>query len=390
MKTGLTLRFELPSAVRFLVALAVILPAALSLGGCGPVAETSWSPDDKGIAYLDESGLRVFDLETKQSRALDTGPGKAFSPSWSPDGKTIAFYSYVKGKEGSVSLRAVDVASGQVRTLASDIWPLPTEAAGGQTHPDQSPEEAIEDAQGQALVGLILVGAISWSPDSARLACSAASASGGSLLVVDNAADVVTPIIQDRNTFGLAAWSPDGKRLAYVEVSGPPVGDKPEPSEGPETNALWVHDLATGAREKVYELPEDSYMPGTRLEWSADSARIGFIMEDKHNQDRGIGCTVAAQPEAAVHDELLGITPIAAWSPGLTGMVFMEKREGDQWVVIYRGLRPRTRQVLGALSVETNMEDWFSLPQFSHDGRKVALRVGKDPTPINVEVFEIR
>jgi hypothetical protein len=68
----------------------------------------------------------------------------------------------------------------------------------------------------------------------------------------------------------------------------------------------------------------------------------------------------------------------------------MEKREGDQWVLIYRGLRPRTRQVLGALSVETNMEDWFSLPQFSHDGRKVALRVGKDPTPVNVEVFEIR
>jgi len=393
MRADLMLRRGVHCAVRFLVALAVVLPAALSLSGCGPVAETSWSPDDRGIAYLENGALRIFDVETKQSKALDTGPGIVFSPSWSPHGKTIAFYSAVLGKEPSVSLRAFDLASGQVRTLASDIWPLPTEAAGHQTHPDQSPEDALEDAQGEALVGLILVGTISWSPDSARLACAAASASGGSLLVVDNAAAAATPIIQDKNALGMASWSPDGKRLAYLLCSGPPVEKQAEPGEPPGKNSFWVYDLATGTREKVYELPEDSYMPGTQLQWSADSARIGFIMGDKHHQqqNRGIGCTVAAQPEAAVHDELLGITPIAAWSPGLTGVVFMEKREGDQWVLIYRGLRPRTRQVLGALPLQSSDEDdWFSLPQFSHDGRKVALRVGKDPTPVNVEVFEIR
>jgi dipeptidyl aminopeptidase/acylaminoacyl peptidase len=391
MKAGLMLCRELRSAVRFLVALAVILLAALSLGGCGPVAETSWSPDDKGIAYLDEGALRIFDLETKQSRALDTGPGMVFSPSWSPDGKTIAFYSYVKGKEGSVSLRAVDVASGEVRTLASDIWPLPTEVRPDQVDTGESPEKALEDAQGEALVGLILVGAISWSPDSARLACAAASASGGLLLVVDNATAVATPIIQDKNALGLAAWSPDGKRLAYLLRSGPPVEKQSQPNEPPGTDSFWVYDLATGAREKVCELPEETLVFGTRLEWSADSGRIGFIISDKHNEDRGIGCTVAAQPEAAVREELLGITTVASWSPGLTGVVFLEERENDQWVLIYRGLRPRTRQVLGALSLESNQEDdWFSLPQFSHDGRQVALRVGKDPVPVSVDVFEIR
>ncbi|MFB3881782.1 MAG: TolB family protein [Armatimonadota bacterium] len=379
------------SVVRFALTMAVVLPVALCLGGCGPVAETSWSPDDREIAYLDNGTLRILDLETRQSRALDTGPGAVFSPSWSPDGKTIAFYSYVKGKEGTVSLCAIDVASVEVRTLASNIWPLPTEVVASQISPDQSPEEALEDAQREALLMLILVGAISWSPDSARLACSAASATGGSLLLVDSATAAATPIVQDRNALGLAAWSPDGKRLAYLLCSDPPAEDQSQANEPPGKNSLWVHDLATGTAAKVYELPHDSYAAGTRLEWSADSTRIGFTMVDSHNEGRAIAYTITAQPEAVAREEMLGITPIAAWSPGLNGVVFIEQREGNQWVLIYRGLRPRTRQALGVLSLKSNDEDdWFSLPQFSHDGRKVALRVGKDPFPMGVEVFEIR
>jgi WD40 repeat protein len=394
MKAGLTLRRRVRSAVRFLVALAVVLLAALSLGGCGPVAETSWSPDDKEIAYLDNGALRILDLDSKQSRALDTGPGMVLSPSWSPEGKAIAFYAAVFGKEPSVSLRAIDPASGQVRTLASDIWPLPTDP-GGHNHPDQSPEEALKEVQGDALAWLMLVGTISWSPDSAHLACSAASAVGGSLLVADTATAVATPIVRDEKALGMAAWSPDGKRLAYLLCSGPPVEKQTEANEPPGKNSFWVYDLITGTADKIYEVPNDSsgenYEIGPRLEWSADSSRIGFTMEDIHNEGRAIACTVAAEPQAVVREEMLGITPCATWSPGLTGVVFLEERENDQWVLIYRGLRPRTRQVLGALSLESNQEDdWFSLPQFSHDGRQVALRVGKDPAPVSVDVFEIR
>ena len=388
MKADLMLRRGVPSAIRFLVALAVILLAALSLGGCGPAAETSWSPDDKGIAYLDEGSLRIFDVATKQSRALDTGPGRVFSPSWSPDGKIIAFYSAVMGEHGSISVCVIDLASGRARTLAADVMTMPTEAAANPLDTQQAREEALKEKQGEAVGMAAYYGGIAWSPDGGRLACVAAhDDSGGSVLLVDCATGAASPIIEDTSWTGPIAWSPDGKRLAYVRQG------KDEDGKESEASSLWVCELASGERHKLCDLPENVPEPGTRLEWSADSARIGFIMGDKHHQqqNRGIGCTVAAQPEAAVHDELLGITPIAAWSPGLTGVVFMEKREGDQWVLIYRGLRPRTRQVLGALPLESNDEDdWFSLPQFSHDGRKVALRVGKDPTPVNVEVFEIR
>jgi dipeptidyl aminopeptidase/acylaminoacyl peptidase len=383
---------DVHAIARFSTAIVIALGSVLLIAGCGPVPETSWSPDSTSVAYLDNGALRLLDLRTKQSKPVDTGPGRVVSPSWSPDGATIAFYSVVEGKAADVSLRAVTVSTGQVRTLASGIWPLPTEPPSEPATTGQSPEKALEEAQGEALVVLVLYGTIAWSPDGARLACMAASADRGAILLVDGATGAARRIVEDTNAVGMAAWSPDGARLAYVRGAGPPVEEESQSDQPPGVNTICVYDFATGAREQVCEVPDDvAPVPGTRLEWSADSARLGFIAQDKHNEERGIGCTLMAQPGAAARDEMLGITPIAAWAPGLAGLVFLEQREGDQWVLIYRGLRPRTRQVLGTLPLQTNdQEDWFSLPQFSHDGRKVALRVGKDPFPVSAEVFEVK
>jgi len=380
------------TVTRLTSALMVALGSALLLTGCGPVPETSWSPNDTGIAYCDNGRLRIFDVQTRQSRLLDTGPGRVVSPSWSPDGSAIAFYSIVQGNHPIVSLCAIDPANGQVRTLASDVWPLPTKPTPDQAATEESPEKALEDAQNEALIALVLWGTIAWSPDSARLACVAASASGGAILLVDSATCAAAPIATDTNALGMAAWSPDGRRLAYLRAACPPVEQQSGSGRPPGVNTVYVYDLAAGGKEKVCELPEDiAPVPGTRFEWSGDSTQIGFIESDKHHEDRGVACTVKAIPDAAVRAEMRGITPVAAWSPGLAGVVFIEQREGNQWVLIYRGVRPRARQVLGALPLQSNdQDDWFSLPQFSHNGRKVALRVGSDPFPVNVEVFEVK
>jgi hypothetical protein len=75
-----------------------------------------------------------------------------------------------------------------------------------------------------------------------------------------------------------------------------------------------VYDLTTGAADRLYDVPTDSsgdtYVIGPRLEWSADSTRIGFIMEDVHNEGRAIAYTIAAEPGATVREEMQGITPI--------------------------------------------------------------------------------
>jgi hypothetical protein len=93
-----------------------------------------------------------------------------------------------------------------------------------------------------------------------------------------------------------------------------------------------------------------------------------------------------------------GVTEAAVWAPGLRGMAFLEPREGNEVVLLYRGLEPRTRRVLGALPLRAaegevqvesqDSDDLYSMPVFSRDGRRLALRVGVDDR-LQIAVFEV-
>jgi len=399
------------SALRYLLLALASAPSLLTLagcvilGGCGSVVETSWSPDAGAIAYTAGGELRVYDPATKQSKVLDTGPDDALSPAWSPDGKTIAFYYITYGKEATVALQAIDLDSGRVRTLAPDVWPLPRTVDPTQVQKGQAPDQALLEAQQEASLGVMFAATIAWSPDSARLASVAASPSGGRVLLVNCASGDSKPIIEEKDGIITLAWAPDGKRLAYVRGTGPPIeratrtadkpaappGGQPEQEqsllpgfEGP--SSLWLYDFDSGARSLVCGFPPNAFVPGTRLEWSADSTRIGCIVADPHSSGRAIGCIVDARAGSAIREILRGMTPASAWAPGLRGAAFLEEREQGQVVLLYRGLIPPTRKVLGALTFpsqevpaeSSDRTGQYSLPDFSRDGQKLALRVGQD------------
>ena len=385
----------------------LLAASALALAGCGSVVETSWSPDSRAIAYSAEGELRVYDLATKESRPVDVGEGDVVSPAWSPDGKAIAFYSVTWGEKAAVALKAVEPDSGQVRTLASDVWPVPREVDAAKIESGQTSDEALLEAQQEAVASFAyFAAAISWSPDSTRLACTTSSQSSGGGLLVSYASGDATPIIEGPYTIVTSAWSPDGNVLAYVQLPGLPAewsaeeeGGSESQSDSEEPPSLWLYDFGAGTESKLYDFPEDAYAPGTRLEWSADSREIGFIVDDRHNNGRAIGCLVEARPGSAIREDLKGITSNAAWAPGLAGVAFLEDRENDQTVLIYRGLVPRTRRVLGALpratpgeqEVQAESSDSgspYSLPTFSRDGRRVALRVGEDQA-LQIAVFDV-
>ncbi|KHK93623.1 alpha/beta hydrolase family protein [Novosphingobium malaysiense] len=70
------------------------------------------------------------------------------------------------------------------------------------------------------------------------------------------------PLVAGPGSHFSPAWSPDGKRLAYVSSDG---------SGSPQLYVLW---LASGAKVKVTELPDS---PGS-LAWSPDGTRIAYTM----------------------------------------------------------------------------------------------------------------
>lgn len=400
---------------RALVGLAV-LAAALAAAGCIATVETSWAPDGTAIAYAPDGELRVYDLETKQSRLLDTGTDWVLSPAWSPDAKAVAFYAWPQDYKRSARLGVIDLTSGQVRTLVPDVWRWPGGVGPDRSRQNQKRnEEKVNEARAASWFILSLYAAISWSPDGKRLACIAGRGGreptvpvvGADVLLVDATTGAAKPIIRTTGAVTAVEWAPGDSRLAYVLIPPEPLklerDGKQARSATREPPALWLYGIATGVSAKVCDLPGEVVAVTTRLAWSRDSQQIGLIAAGTSGAEAS-GYIVAARPGALPREELKGITTAAAWSPGLTGAAFLEERENDEVVVLYRGARPVTRRVLGAFQVEPlftfNGEPEgrreeertagpYSLPQFSPDGRKVAVRIGETAEKMRVAVFPV-
>ena len=369
---------------------AAVAAAALLLSGCTepPKVETFWSPDGKTIAYLAGDGpfggdaLFLYDVKAKTSAKLATGAGAAFSPRWSPDGKVIAFYS-ASGNEDAMSVpmsvNAVDLATGQMEVLQAQRWPKPVAASPPSA---AAPEETVRG------LALVFGQPASWSPDGRRLACIGPDPAGTAIVLLSYPSGTAAPIVQTSGTIGWLAWSPDGNKIAYVWFP------RPEP-EHYWASSLWLHDLATSTTTKIADLEEGSPVEGTSIVWSADSTRIGFIgrgpghrltfpevqgAADIHWAGRETACLVDARPGATVTTAIEDITELAAWAPGLVGVAFAEFNwEADppeDAVLVYRGLQPPVRKVLGVLPGVRGPSQ-SSVPEFSADGRRVSVAVGR-------------
>lgn len=372
------------ASVRTLLAAALLI-AVLTVSGC--LTETSWSPDGKALVYGLDGKLQIYDVQTKQSRLLDTGKDEVVSAAWSPDGSAIAYYAVTRGKAGGISLNTIEPASGRTRTLVARASYLPVRAAN---------EKALTEAQQDAVGSLALWGAaaISWSPDSKRIAFVSAHPGGSAIEVSDYPEGALRRIGQKDMLLGLPSWSPDGRRLAYV--SAPDAEDaKSSHSGGTARRSLWLYDPATATQSKVCDTPGQSVVL-TPLQWSSDSTRIGFVSayssgQPFRHEDAGLACVVPAQPGAVIAQRITGITGLAAWSPGLTKVACLEARgEGpDTYALILRGVRPVTRRVVATVRAATrdNQDLDVLLPAFSPDGCRIAVPVTVGEHEVRIETF---
>lgn len=135
----------------------------------------AWSPDSSRLATYSHSGVRVWDVRTRQRLYHQTTAEVQFAIDWSPDGRLLALGT----RNGSiVFLRATDgktvfTASGHKGLVTRVRW-----SPDGRRIATSSVDGTIKIWDAATAVNLITltdeggaVHALSWSPDSRRLAC---------------------------------------------------------------------------------------------------------------------------------------------------------------------------------------------------------------------------
>ncbi len=150
----------------------------------------SWSPDGKKIVFSTYDGLYSIDKSATDSTKIIETANFDIHPIWSPDGSIIAFISQHIDNQALYDLMVVHVDGTGLTTLASDLGEID------------------------------YFSSFSWSPDGRQLTFSnpvdeyrqifTINSDGTGLTQVTNLSSAANaPPIQP-------AWSPDGKKIAFV------------------------------------------------------------------------------------------------------------------------------------------------------------------------------
>ncbi|HWO01760.1 MAG TPA: S9 family peptidase [Blastocatellia bacterium] len=177
-----------------------------------------WSPDSKRLAFVsDRDGKRQIYLiapaggEAIQLTSIETGVN-AFD--WSHDGRRIAFTA---AEPESKSSKERKEKYGEFEVVKSDytythLWTIDVPAEIKQKKP-----EPVRLTGGSGFS----VGGFEWSPDSSRIAFSAAvnpdisSSDTADIYVVNVADQNVRKIVAAQGPDTNPVWSPDGREIAY-------------------------------------------------------------------------------------------------------------------------------------------------------------------------------
>lgn len=177
-----------------------------------------WSPDGRQIAFLsDREGKQQIYLispsggEAAKLTASETGVN---SFQWSPDGKLIAFAA---ADPESKEIKQRKEKYGEFEVVQRDY---------AMTHLWRIAPQAGAQAERLTESSTFTVGAFRWSPDSTRIAFSAAkdpdlgSSATADLYVLNVSSRSVQPLVTTKGQDTNPVWSPDGKSIAYETANG--------------------------------------------------------------------------------------------------------------------------------------------------------------------------
>lgn len=231
-----------------------------------------WSPDSKRLAFVsDRDGKRQIYMiapnggEAVQLTSVETG---VTTLSWSPDGRRIAFTATDaeskarkdrKEKYGEFEVVQADYAF-------THLWMIDAPAELKDKKP-----EPVRLTEGSSFS----VNGFSWSPDSGRLAFSAAkdpdlgSSDTSDIFILSVSDKTLKRIVDTKGPDGNPVWSPDGRQIAYQTANGREFFFY-------ANSYIAVTPAGGGARQVLTESFDE--LPGL-IEWAADGVYFNALQK---------------------------------------------------------------------------------------------------------------
>jgi dipeptidyl aminopeptidase/acylaminoacyl peptidase len=312
------------------------------------VADAQISPDGSRIAYVQYStddakdtynaAIWLADVRGTASRQLTQGDARDLGPRWSRDGRRLAFVStrrgapaqiFVLSMEGGEAVQATKMPNGAAniewsqdgRSLAftSRVGPKDEPTPAGKTVPPRTLNRLsfrtdglgytregfthifIVSADGgeprQLTAGDFNDGAPAWSPDGKSIAFSAIRKPDADYQLGDSEIYVVAAtggepraLTDRRGPDQAPAWSPDGKRIAYLGNDEKMLSYTVTRLYVMNADGSGKRELSGGYDRSVGDgVGGDVAAPfgggGERIQWSPDGKRILFLSADQGNSN---------------------------------------------------------------------------------------------------------
>jgi TolB protein len=244
----------------------------------------AWSPDGASVAFGTSSELLVVDLANGDVRKLVDG--RAGAPRWSPDGREIAFARYddnvslwVVSRDGGVARRIAGAGSyhsyypawspdgSQIAfirstTLYSGASYVAVVRRDGTRERAVSPEDPFAQVLDHEWRGDRQIVYLSIRRANDREIFTMTSDGRGAKALTTNFVEDVEP-----------AWSPDGRRIAFVSGDGDYRNQIPRDVN--VSGSIHVMNNDGTGRRRITRGTDD-HSPT----WSRDGRRIAFVRED--------------------------------------------------------------------------------------------------------------